>query len=77
VADAKQMIEVIGRSLLEEKAKHGPMIVAAGGGITIGTIVGYVIAAFSFLSILYVMVKTKKEIELLNIRIEKEKAKEL
>ena len=77
MADAKQMIEIAGRSLLEEKAKHGPMIVAAGGGITIGTIVGYVIAAFSFLSILFVMYKTKKEIELINIRIEKEKAEEL
>lgn len=84
MADARQMIEIAGRSLLEEKAKHGPMIVAAGGGITIGTVIGYVIAAFSFLSILFVMIKTSleikkanKEIELLDIRIEKEKAKEL
>jgi len=73
VADVKQTIEVIGRSLLEEKAKHGPLIVATGSGLTIGTVVGYVVAAFAFLSTLYVMYKTKKEIELINIRIENEK----
>ncbi len=69
MADVKQTIEVVGRSLLEEKAKHGPMIVAAGSGVTIGTIVGYVVAGVALLSSIYVMYKTKKEIELINIRI--------
>ena len=84
MADAKQMIEIAGRSLLEEKAKHGSMIVAAGSGVTLGTIAGYVIAAFSFMSIIFVMFRTSleikkanKEIELLDIKIEKEKAEEL
>ena len=73
MADVRQTIEVVGRSLLEEKAKHGPLLVATGSGLTIGTVVGYVVAAFAFLSTLYVMYKTKKEIELINIRIENEK----
>jgi len=73
VADVRQTIEVVGRSLLEEKAKHGPLLVATGSGLTIGTVIGYVVAAFAFLSTLYVMYKTKKEIELINIRIENEK----
>jgi len=73
VADAKQMIEIAGRSLLEEKARHAPLIVATGTGLTLGTFVGYAVAALAFLSTLYVMYKTKKEIELINIRIEKEK----
>ena len=73
MVDVRQTIEVVGRSLLEEKAKHGPLLVATGSGLTIGTVVGYVVAAFAFLSTLYVMYKTKKEIELINIRIENEK----
>ena len=75
MAEVKQTIELIGRSLLEEKAKHGPLIVATGSGLTIGTIIGYVVAAFAFLSTLYVMYKTKKEIELISIRIDNEKQK--
>lgn len=73
MADVRQTIEVVGRSLLEEKAKHGPLLIATGSGLTIGTVIGYVVAAFAFLSTLYVMYKTKKEIELINIRIENEK----
>ena len=77
MADVRQTIELVGTSLLEEKAKHGPLLVATGSGITLGTVIGYAVAALAFLSTLYVMYKTKKEIELINIRIEKEKAKEL
>lgn len=80
MADVRQTIELVGRSLLEEKAKHGPLIVATGSGLTIGTVVGYVVAAFAFLSTLYVMYKTSleikkanKEIELLDLKIKKEK----
>jgi len=73
VEGVRQTIEVVGRSLLEEKAKHGPLLVATGSGITVGTVIGYVVAGLAFLSTLYVMYKTKKEIELINIRIEKEK----
>ena len=71
--DVKQAIEIAGRSLLEEKAKHGPLLISAGSGVTLGTVFGYAVAGMAFLSTLYVMYKTKKEIELLNLKIKKEK----
>ena len=73
MGDVKQIIEIVGKSLLEEKAKHGPMIIAAGSGVTLGTLIGYAVAGLAFISSLYVMYKTRKEIELINIRIAKEK----
>lgn len=71
--DVRQTIELVGKSLLEEKAKHGTIIAAAGSGVTLGTVIGYIVAAVAFISSIYVMYKTKKEIELINIRIENEK----
>jgi len=73
VDDVKQAIEIAGRSLLEEKAKHAPLLISAGTGVTLGTIFGYAVAGMAFLSTIYVMYKTSREIKLINMRIENEK----
>ena len=70
MADVRQTIELVGTSLLEEKAKHGPLLVATGSGITLGTMIGYAVAALAFLSTLYVLYKTMLEINKANNEID-------
>ena len=65
-------VEVIGKSLLEEKAKHSTSMAIAGTGVSTGTIIGYSVAALAALSSIYVMYKTYLEIRLIRIRISNE-----
>ena len=76
MGEKTEAAEVIAKSLLEEKARHGASISIAAGGVSVGTVIGYAVAFIAALSSLYVMYKTSREIKLINIRIEKEAKKD-
>jgi len=84
VLGTSQLKEAIVQSVAEEKTKHLSSAGVSWWGVSYGELIGFLVTALAVGSSLWVIYKTwleiklsKKQMELVEIQLRKEKAKEL